>query len=331
MDCVERLSRVLSRQPVDRAPVIGVTNTVTLELMREVGTRWPDAHHDPEHMARAGAAAHEVCGLESVKVPFDMTVETGTLGADIEYGTDQTLPRMRTPLFKDPQDFAFGGDFPSRGRVPIVLEAIRIARRRYGDSVPVISSVVGPFTLSGFVFGQETLLLWMIEEADTLHRAMKSATRLAALYIDEQFRAGSHVVQIAEPLASGDLISPAQYARCVAPHHLDLSRSTDRPLVMHICGNITGHLPHVAALGFRGISFDVMTDIQTARGLLKGKQALIGYVPTPLLREGSPEDVHAAAMQCLREGVDALNAGCAWPVETPLANIRAMIAAAQRG
>jgi uroporphyrinogen-III decarboxylase len=38
--------------------------------------------------------------------------------------------------------------------------------------------------------------------------------------------------------------------------------------------------------------------------------------------------VQRAVAECLREGVDALNAGCAVPPETPLENIRAMIAAA---
>jgi len=74
MTCVDRILRVLKQQPVDRAPVVGVTSVVTVDLMRQMGTRWPDAHHDPEQMVRAGAAAHVVCCLESVKVPFDMAV-----------------------------------------------------------------------------------------------------------------------------------------------------------------------------------------------------------------------------------------------------------------
>jgi [methyl-Co(III) methanol-specific corrinoid protein]:coenzyme M methyltransferase len=329
MHCVERFLGVLSQRPVDRPPVVGVTNSVTLELMRELGTRWPDAHHDPEQMVRAGAAAHEVCGLESVKVPFDMTVESGALGADIDYGTHNTLPRARAPLYTTPQEFAGPDDYSTRGRIPTVLAAIRLARQRYGDRVPVISSVVGPFTLCGFLFGQETLLVWMLSEPEALQTAMQTASRLVARYIREQFRAGAHVVQVAEPVTSGDLISPAQYARHVAPLHQELGRGAEGPLLVHICGNITGHLGHLLPLGFHGISFDAMTDIQAARGLLKGRKALIGYVPTSVLREGSPEQVMSASRQCLRAGVDALNAGCAWPPETPLANIRAMIAAAQ--
>jgi [methyl-Co(III) methanol-specific corrinoid protein]:coenzyme M methyltransferase len=328
MNAVERFLRVLEQEPVDRAPVVGVTSVVTVELMRQMGTRWPDAHHDPELMVRAGAAAHAVCGLESVKVPFDMGVESGALGAAIDYGGEATLPKILAPTFRSPEALAVGDDFPSRGRIPVVLEAIRIARKRYGDGVPVISSVLGPFTVAGCLFGVETLLVWMIDEPETVHAAMQKTTRLAGMYIREQFRAGAHVVQVGEPTASGDLISPAQYAEFVAPYHGELTRAGDLPLITHICGNITRQLPHLAALGFRGISFDVKTDIQAARTHLKGKKALIGYVPTGLLLNGTPAEVGRAASECLREGVDALNAGCAVPPETPLENIRAMVAAA---
>mgnify|MGYP001572669627 CR=1 FL=1 len=329
MIAVDRFLRVLEGQSVDRAPVVGVTSVVTVDLMRQVGARWPDAHHDPEQMVRAGAAAHVVCGLESVKVPFDMTVEVGAVGADIDYGTETTLPKIRAPRFEDPEEFSFGDDVLTQGRYPVVLAAIRIARRRHGETTPVISSMLGPFTIAGCLFGVETLLIWMIEEPEKVRAAMTTATRLVALYIRAQFEAGAHVVQVSEPTASGDLISPVQYLEHVAPFHRELTAGIDRPLITHICGNITRHLPHLAAVGFRGVSFDAKTDIGAARTHLKGKAALIGYVPTSLLHDGSPAEVREAARQCLAEGVDALNAGCAVAPDTPLGNIRAMIAAAQ--
>ena len=327
MNAIERLVAVLKQQSVDRPPVVGVTSVVTVDLMRRVGTGWPVAHHDPEQMALAGAAAHLVCGLESVKVPFDMTVEAGTLGAEVDYGTAGTLPSIRKPPFTSLEQFVFGEDLFSRGRFPVVREAIRIARKQYGEALPIVSSVVGPFTLLGCLFGVETLLVWLLEEPETVQKAMATATRLVIRNAAAQFEAGAHVVQVGEPTCSGDLISPAQYLEHVAPHHRALASSASLPIITHVCGNITRHLPHLAATGFRGVSFDVKTDVAAARSSLKGKAALIGYVPTSLLREGSPEDVGKAARECLREGVDALNAGCAVAPDTPLENIRAMIAA----
>ncbi len=152
MNAVDRFVRIVQGESVDRVPVVGVTSVVTVDLMREVGTRWPDAHHAPEQMARAGAAAHVLCGLESVKVPFDMAVEAGALGADIDFGAEATLPKIRTAPFSTPDALEFGDDILTRGRFPVVLEAIRIARRQYGDTVPVLSSMLGPFHALGLSF-----------------------------------------------------------------------------------------------------------------------------------------------------------------------------------
>jgi MtaA/CmuA family methyltransferase len=328
MNSVERLLRVLTHQTIDRPPVIGVTNSVTLELMGSVGVKFPEAHHNPAQMMRLGAAAHEVCGLESVKVPFDLTVETGALGADIDYGTNETLPRATTPPFETQEDLIFKEDYVKRGRIPVVLEAIRLSRKEYGDRAPVISSLVGPFTLSTLLFGMERLFILMKQEPDRYRAALKTTTHLCMAYAREQFEAGSHIVQIADPSSSRDLISSETYGTFVAPYHKELCSAFDSPTVIHICGNITGHLKHIAETGTSGISFDFKTDIEEAKKGLKGKMALIGYVPTSLLREGKPEEVHAYSRQCLKAGIDALNAGCAWPLDTPTENITAMVKAA---
>ena len=174
----------------------------------------------------------------------------------------------------------------------------------------------------------ENLFLWMMKDPERYRSALEKVTRLCIAYAREQFKAGSQVVQIADPSSSRDLISSEQYGSFVAPYHRELCSAFASPTVIHICGNITGHLKHVANTGASGISFDYKTDIEEAKKCLKGKMALIGYVPTDLLREGKPEEVYAYSKGCLKAGIDALNAGCAWPLETPINNIKAMVQAA---
>jgi [methyl-Co(III) methanol-specific corrinoid protein]:coenzyme M methyltransferase len=329
MKPVDRLLNVLAHRPVDRPPVIGVTNSVTLDLMTAVGAKFPEAHHDSALMMKVGAAAHDVCGLESVKVPFDMTVETGALGAEIDYGDYDTLPRTRKPPFETPEDLTVEEGYVKQGRIPIILEAIRLCRKNYGDRVPVISSLLGPFTLSTLLFGMERVFFWMLKEPDRCQSVLTKTTQLCIGYAREQFKAGSHALQIADPSASRDLISSEQYGTCVAPYHKEICSAIDSPTVIHLCGIITGHLKYIADTGASGISFDYKTDIEEAKRWLKGKAALIGYVPTSLLREGKPEEVHAYSRECLKAGIDALNAGCSWPLDTPTANVKAMVEAAR--
>jgi [methyl-Co(III) methanol-specific corrinoid protein]:coenzyme M methyltransferase len=304
---------------------------VTVEMMDSLGVKWPEAHHDPSAMARLASAAYETCGLESMKLPFDMTAEAGALGAEIDYGTKNILPQIKKPLYSDPGDLVVGEDLIKQGRIPAVLEAIRLARKEYGEEIPVVSSIVGPFTLSCMLFGFENLFYWMLVELEKYVRALDIVTNLCVSYAREQFKAGSHVVQIGEASSSGDLISSEHYGKFVAPYQERFCRSVDSPTVVHICGNVTGHLKYVARTGMRGISFDQKTDVQEAVKQLKGRVALIGYVPTSLLLEGAPGDVYASSKGCIKAGVDVLNAGCAWPADIPNENVRAMVRAAKEG
>jgi MtaA/CmuA family methyltransferase len=327
MNAVERLLRTLTHQEVDRPPVTGLMTAVTVEMMDAVGVKWPEAHHDPAMMARLAAAAHETCGLESMKLPFDMTVEAGALGAKIDYGTKEQLPQVKEPICRDPEELIAGENFMMQGRIPVVLKAIGMARQEYGEAIPVVSSIVGPFTLSAMLFGFENLFYWMLVEPEKYVIALKKVTDLCIAYAREQLRAGSHLVQVGEASSSGDLISPEHYGKFVAPFQKELCLALDAPKVVHICGNITGHLKYVTGTGMSGISFDQKTDTTEAVKQLKGKVALIGYVPTPLLADGTPEEVYLSSRECIKAGVDVLNAGCAWPAEVPNENVKAMVRA----
>lgn len=329
MNPTERLLQVLAHHKVDRPPVTGLMTAVTIEMMDMVGVKWPEAHHDPAMMVRLAVSAYETCGLESMKLPFDMTVEAGVLGAKIDYGTKDTLPQVKEPLYEDPRELVFREDSMERGRIPIVLEAIRLARKEYGDNIPVVSSIVGPFTLSAMLFGFNNFFCWMLVDQGKYANALKKVTDLCIAYAREQFKAGSHIIQIGEASSSGDLISSEQYGKFVIPYQRELCRALNIPVVVHICGNITGHLQYISMSGMDGISFDKKTDVAEAIRQLKGRVALIGYVPTSLLLDGTPVEVYDFSKECIRTGVDILNAGCAWPAQISNENVKAMIRAAK--
>ena len=243
-------------------------------------------------------------------------------------GTRNTLPQIKEALYGDPGELDVRENLMEQGRIPVVLEAIRLARKEYGEKIPVVSSIVGPLTLSAMLFGFENLFYWMLVEPEKYVVALEVVTNLCITYAEEQLRTGSHVVQIGEASSSGDLISSEHYGRFVAPYQEKLCRAIDGSTVVHICGNITGHLKYIPATGMRGISFDQKTDVREAVKQLKGRVALIGYIPTSLLLEGTPDEVYASSKECIKAGMDVLNAGCAWPADIPNENVRAMVRAA---
>ena len=327
----KRLIAALTHKNTGRPPVTGLMTAVTVELMDKCGSCWPEAHSDHIKMVELAAAAFEHYGLESLKLPFDMAVETEALGGSIDFGTKTRLPQVKKYLFDAPGELVFGRELLDKGRIPLILNAIETAKKRYENIIPVVSSVVGPFTLATTLFGIENIMVWMIEEPDMVRQALELTTDLCAMYSKEQESAGSDVIQIGEAACSGDLISGDDYGRYIAPCHKKLCGEIKIPTVTHICGNITSHLIHIKDTGMTGISMDVKTDISQAVALLKGNTAIIGYVPAvDILQNGTPEQVFEMSLECIKSGVDVLNAGCAWPAEVKGENIAAMVKAAKK-
>lgn len=329
MNAKERFLAALSHAPVDRRPVTGVVTAITVDMMEAVKVRWPEAHFAPDLLARLAAAPWEVFGIECIKLPFDMAVEAEALGVAVDFGTEDTLPQDYGAGYNHPDELTIPDDFFSRGRVPIVLEAIGQLRRRYDNEVAVVSSIVGPFTLAAKLFGFENLFPWVLLEPDTARAALAKTTALSIRYARAQLEAGADVILIGEASCSGDLISWKTYQDLIAPCHAELCAALAGPAIVHICGKTTHHLPFIAQTGVAGYSFDENLDITQAREHLKGKVALIGYVPTvEALLSGTPDTVYEWAVRCLDAGVDVLNAGCSLPPHVPKENLMAMVRAA---
>ena len=273
MQNLQRILSALKHEPVDRIPVTGFLTSLTVELMERCGYSWYQTHYDAEKLVELAAAAHNHWGLETLKFPFDMTVEAEALGGKIDTSSLDTLTQLIAHLYEEPEELTFDRNLLTKCRIPLVLKAITTAKTRYDGKAAVVSSIVGPFTLGTRLFGMDNFLLWAIAEPDKAQAAMERLTQLCIMSAGEQATAGCDVVLIGEAASSGDLISSETYRDIIMPYHRELSNSLNVPSVMHICGNITGHLPCIAESGMTAISLDGKTDVAKAFEALKSKTA----------------------------------------------------------
>lgn len=330
MNAKTRFLDALHLKPVDRPPVAAVVTGITVGMMEKAGIFYPAAHRDADQLAGLAASIWEQCRIEAIKLPFCMTVETEVLGMEIDYGTLDTLPTDIFSIWNHPGELSIPDDFFDRGRVPIVLQAITQLRRRYDNEVAVLSSIVGPFALAAKLFGFPNLFPWILTEPDYVHQVMEDLTGLAIRYANAQVDAGADVIILGEATCSGDLISPDTYRDFILPYHKRLCAGIHGPTILHICGKSSNHLPYIAETGATGYSFDEGIDMAMARRHLKDRVALAGYVPTvEVLLQGTPELTYQASIECLGNGVDILAPGCSLPQHTTMANIAAMVQAAE--
>jgi [methyl-Co(III) methanol-specific corrinoid protein]:coenzyme M methyltransferase len=316
---------------IDRVPVTSVAGcggTVTVDMQETVGIYWPEAHKDPDKMAKLAVASHQLTGLESVRVPFDFVVESEALGCEIKPGDKKIVPQVTKHPFEKPEDLKMPDDLLQAGRIPVVLEAIRKMREEVGDFLPISSLVLGPLTLAAELSDTANLLRWTMKKPDYVEKFVDFATEVVIRYGKAQYRAGSDIVEVGEPVASASLISPKMFKEFAKPALIRVAEELGGIRVLHICGNALPMIPDMVETGFDGISIEEDVDVAKIKPLV-GDVKILGNVSSKgALVMGDPNQVEDESRKALEAGVDLLEPGCGISPITPIDNIKAMVKAA---
>ncbi len=324
----ERLARALTGQPVDRMPAISVTQTGTVDQMEASGAFWPEANEDAEKMAALAEAGHNVVGFEAVRVPFDITAEAEFFGCEIKPGTREQQPSVIGHVISNTEDIEkFKGYSLDHGRIGVVCDAIRILADKYGDELPVMGSMIGPFSLAQHLNGDDWFMAIFTDEAFGL-ALMEFTTDFCVAYAKKMVENGADTMVIIDPTASAQLIGAEFYEKFVVPYHakiVDAMHEADVPVVLHICGDTTKGLALMESSGVDAISVDQNVDVATAVGNVD-KAVIVGNLdPVNVLWNQTPEVVKEESQKVLDAGVGLLAPGCGIVSKTPTENLQAMV------
>jgi len=185
------------------------------------------------------------------------------------------------------------------------------------------------------MYGTERLMSQVYKEPDTVRRVLAFSVEASTRYYRGFIENGAEIISIAEPIASGDMISRKHFEAFVVPvikAFLDRLKDLAVYNLLHICGNITNRLDLIPGMGVDVLSVDYKVDLKKVRPAIGTKIAFAGNVnPAEVLQQGTPEDVTAASHQCIRDAGDDANfilmPGCDIPPSVPLENIRAFLTA----
>ncbi len=345
MNPYERLTTVLSggKRDVDRLPVWCSTRTVTLDAMKVFGAYWPQAHRDPEKMARLAAGVYELTGNENVSVPFDMTMEAEALGAPCEYFEGKikwiSVKKFIATDIYEMEIPENPGEFVEKGRIPVSVKAIKLLKKKYGGRVPVVGIVNCPFTSVGsYLISPVEFHKCMIKEPDRIHRIYKTLNPHYAAVADAFKEAGADVIVFTEEGASLNNISPKHFGEFIKPHLTELIGMTEPPRVLHICGSLISKTLEIVTsmidCGAEAITIDGRTSMPEARKIADEHRP--GYViggnvdPYGVIHGSSPDAIRDGVKSVVEQGTDMVCPGCDYWMETPTEHIRTFVDAAAK-
>lgn len=327
----ERFLLAMKCKEVDRPPVCGMTTTATTELMEYTNSYWPEAHKSARLMANIALGAYDFLGLESIRVPYCLSYEAEALGCTVDLGKVNSTPMVKSSPYKgnnDPKwELPDPKDLLKLGRNAQVAEAAELILKEKKYDLPTLCGVTGPFTIAGHLAGTENLILWTITEPDVAKMFAKHAADYERMWLEFVETIGVDSIQMSEPTASWDMISPDMFDEFAAPN----LRYVYEPLkntmsILHICGNMLPMLPNMLSAGSTGCSLEEKTDSFEAVKIANKKAALIGNVGVvkPLLM-GTPDECRAAALHSADAGFNIISAGCGMSAMIKKENVWAMV------
>ena len=328
----DRLGRVLSKQGVDRPPVIctgGMMNAAVLGVMEEeAAPKLPAAHFSSEGMAALAEAVHHATGFENIGVPFCMTVEAELLGSEINHGTLECEPKIVREVFPSvgAVEFRDVAQLVRSGRIEVVVEAAhRIARAN--PDVPVIASLTGPVSTAASIVDPLTFYKELRKNPTGAHQLLDYVTNLLGAFAERLLAdQGATAIAVGDPSATGEILGPAMFEKFAVRY---LNQLADRvhalgfPLIIHICGDLKSVWHLLPQLRCDALSTDALVSLPALKEKFPAITTM-GNVSTFALEWNESEKIRNMTRNLVNHGVNIISPACGLSTSTKLKTIRVM-------
>lgn len=317
----------LQSKPVERTPWVPFVGVHGGQL---TGVNAEDYLKSADHIVEALKLAVQRYRPDGLPVVFDLQIEAEILGCQLAWARE-TPPAIASHPLDDDYDLANLPEFSAeKGRIPLVLEAVRRCKVAFGDSTALYGLLTGPLTLALHLRGDD-VLLDMFDEEEAVPVLLDYCADIAIQMVDAYLEAGIDVIAVVDPMISQ--IGPEHFDGFVAPalnKIFDHVRAKGALSSLFVCGNATRNLEVMVSTHCDNISVDENVDLQELSRISRsaGKSFGGNLQLTVVLLLGDVSDAMRDAVRCIDEAGAGpgfiLAPGCDLPYAVKPQNIEAV-------
>jgi [methyl-Co(III) methanol-specific corrinoid protein]:coenzyme M methyltransferase len=278
-------------------------------------------------MAAAALLNFEI-GFETTVVPYDMNVEAEILGYEVSYHEEvegiPVYPTIGTRWIKSAGDFDLPDDVAVAGRMPEILKAIFLIKKKSRGIGALGVFVSGPFTLAGQVLDPDRMFVMVLKDPDAVKTILQKLTVLIIMMRDAYIRAGADYVVVEEGGATG--ISPKSFENILLAELKRLFSEKKVPHILSLTGKSDKYINYMVEAGPDGIGVDQESDLDKVLQIVPLGLPLFSMTGSyDLLATATAEDVRASARACLDKGITMVAPPADIYPPATIENIRAFV------
>ena len=341
LSSLERVLTAFRHKEPDRVPVTPILCSGARQIR---GISFPEFALNPEKAADAYMAGFDLVGGDIVILLLDLSVEAADFGQKVLYPENSTpRPDHSEPRIKNVEDYAKIRpiDFAEAERMQAFVKLCRLVVQKIGLRGLVTGFVFGPLGVLSMMRGAEQLFKDCLLCPKEVRKASEAVTGVLLDFVQAQCETGVPAVAIDTLYASRNGLSKPLWEEMEGPFVREISRKI-KENGLHVGVHNCGHNPYfdsqIKFMEPEVFSFAHLPDDCSSDRELKERYGdqltLIGYIPTPLLVQGSPQQVMEACARQIevlgKGGGYVLAPGCEYPPNIPLTNAFALVRAAEK-
>ena len=222
----------------------------------ENGISFPNVHTDLDQMVSYSLLVKESKGDCFASVPFCVTVEAESLGADINLGDENLGPRSKEYFIDDAKDiYKIGKHDFSVGRMSTVLHAVE-KLSDMGETVAL--NVEGPITIAMQLMDSSAFYKALRKDENACGYFVEAMSNNIFEYIREGSKRGAKIISFADPSGDIKIVGPKLYKSICEPviaNVLGRIKREIKGVVVHICGKTSTALESKGAAEIEKVDY----------------------------------------------------------------------------
>jgi len=300
MTPAERHGTAMSHREADRVPFL---LPAVLQGAREVGLGLREYLARPDDAAEGQWRIRAKYGNDVLVGFLYGAVEVEAWGGEVVY-RDDGPPNSGAPVLSGPD--AIARLEPPRledaARLQKVLRLIRLLKERAGNAIPVMGSVISPFSLPVIQMGFDAYLVLMHEQPAALERLLRINEEFCVAWANAQLEAGASAIGYADPVSSPTIIPRDLYLRTGFPvARRTLARIRGPVATAFASGRCLAILADVAQTGTVGVGVSALEDLAAAKAVCRGRLTVMGNLNALEMRRWTPAQAERKVKEALAQ------------------------------